>query len=108
MQFVQSRKALNIFILAFLTILCLSRASLISAAEGPPQDHGKVPGMPGDALQFNRTDITPNGHMERITANKTHVFFYRNVTLMLNCNRNFDLNLTIDSKVRTRLFSLLI
>jgi len=64
--------------------------------------------MPDDALQFNRSDITPVRRMERITARKTHAFHYRNVTLMLNCSRNLELNLTIDSRVRTRYFSLII
>lgn len=71
------------------------------------QGHIGPPGMPDDALQFNHSDVTPVRRREQITANKTHVFFYRNVTLMMNCSRNFELNLTIDSRVRTRYFSLI-
>ena len=62
--------------------------------------------MPENALQFNRTAITPAGYMESIQAMEMNVFFYRNVTLMMNCTRNCEMNVTIDPEVRNRILSI--
>jgi hypothetical protein len=62
--------------------------------------------MPVDALQYNRTDITPSGYMESLQAMEMNVFFYRNFTLMMNCTQNCSLNMTLDPQVRNRLFGL--
>jgi hypothetical protein len=35
-----------------------------------------------------------------------NVFFYRNLTLMMNCTQNCQLNMTLDPQVRNRLFSI--
>ena len=53
------------------------------------------PDMPQDALQYNRTDITPQGVMETVQAMEMNVFFYRNFTLMVNSTRNCEMNVTI-------------
>ena len=61
------------------------------------------PDMPMDAMQYNRTDITPNMYMEQVQAMETNVFFYRNFTLMMNTTTNCELNMTLDPQVRNRI-----
>ncbi|MCJ7613432.1 hypothetical protein MUO71_01515, partial [Candidatus Bathyarchaeota archaeon] len=61
--------------------------------------------MPENAVQYNRTDITPVGYMETIKAMNMNVFFYRNVTLMMNSTRNCEMNVTIDPQVQNRIVS---
>jgi hypothetical protein len=65
-----------------------------------------APGAPNNALQSNQTNITPRSQLEQIKAMTTYVFAYRNVTLMLNCTRNCDLNVTVDAAVKPRILSL--
>lgn len=100
-------KNVKAFSVSMITLLVLmfsaAPLTLIHAANGQQQ---QVPGMPEDALQFNRTDITPVCHMEQITANKMYAFAYKNVTLMMNCSRNSELNITIESSVQTRYLAL--
>ena len=70
------------------------------------QNPGLSPGIPENALQYNRTDITPTGQMEQIRAMETHVFNYRNLTLALNCTRNCELNFTANSNLTPKTLSL--
>lgn len=63
-----------------------------------------VPAM--DAYNYTRSDITPNNQIEQIMANNTYVFTYRNVTMMMNCSQNTEMNITIDGQVKTRIFAM--
>ena len=65
-----------------------------------------VPGMPDDAILVDRTNITPVNQREQITANQMHVFAYRNVTMMMNCSHNSELDVTIKRHVQTRYLAL--
>ncbi len=77
------------------------------AQTGEPNSGTKIPpDMPVDALQYNRTDITPSGYMESVQAMESNVYFYRNFTLMMNCTQNCELNMTLDPQVRNQLFSI--
>ena len=67
--------------------------------------HNMPPDMPHDAMQYNRTDITPRGQMETLDGQKMNVFFYRNVTLMMNTTRNCEMNVTIEPQVSNRIVS---
>jgi hypothetical protein len=93
---------------ASLSILLLTTFLTITAAQTGQQNFEiKIPpDIPIDAVQHNRTDITPSGNMESIQAMETNVFFYKNFTLMMNCTQNCYLNMTLDPQVRNRLFSL--
>lgn len=86
-----------------LGMFSIAPLAVIYASTGQQQ---RVPGMPDDALQFDRTDITPVGYREQITANKMHIFAYKNVTLMMNCSRNSEFNITIDPRIQTRYLAL--
>jgi hypothetical protein len=89
-------------VLAFL----MTPITLIQADKGQAPGPMGVPGMPDNALQFNRTDLTPVCHREQITANTMHAFAFKNVTLLMNCSRNTEMNITIDPSVRTRYLAL--
>ena len=90
-----------------LSTLVFSAISFIpTSASTQTQQYSKPPGMPHNALQYNRTDITPHKQMEQVMANNTYVFAYRNVTMMMNCSENTALNMTIGNQTRTRYFAL--
>ncbi len=98
----------NILTVTLLAILMLTAFSITTLAQpGEPNSESKIPpDMPVDALQYNRTNVTPHGYMESIQAMETNVFFYRNFTLMMNCTQNCELNMTLDPQVRNRLLTL--
>jgi hypothetical protein len=96
---------LTVTLLCVLMMTAFSTATL--AQTGDSNSGNKIPpDMPVDALQYNRTDITPSGHMESIQAMETSVFFYQNFTLMMNCTQNCELNMTLDPQVRNKLLSI--
>ena len=96
---------LSITLLSFFLLTTFFATTL--AQTGEPNSGNKIPpDMPVDALQYNRTDITPLGYIESIEAMKTNVFFYRNFTLMMNCTQNCELNMTLEQLVKNQLFSL--
>jgi hypothetical protein len=96
---------LCVTLLSFFLLTTCFTATL--AQTGEPNSGPKIPpDMPVDALQYNRTDITPSGYMETVQANEINVYLYRNFTLMMNCTKNCELNMTLDPQVRYRLLSL--
>ena len=102
---IQSRNILAITMLSVLMLTAFSSVTLAQPGESPSGN--KIPpDMPVDALQLNKTDITPSGEIESIQAMKTKVFFYRNFTLMMNSTENCALNMTLDPQVRNRLLTL--
>jgi len=100
------RKCMVSFTALSLLMMLLTFSAFVSVqASGQAIGSNTPPDMPENALQFNRTDITPAGYMETIQAMEMNVFFYRNVTLMMNCTRNCEMNVTIDPQVRNRIVS---
>ena len=101
-------KKTGIIMISLLSVLIFTTLFVSTYAQTGEQISGNKipPDMPVDALQYNRTDLTPSGYTESIQAMKTNVFFYRNFTLMMNCSQNCELNMTLDPQVRERLFSL--
>lgn len=103
-----SLKKMDILTVTLLSVLMLTTFSSAALAQSGESNSGSntPPDMPVNALQFNRTDITPSGDMEAIQAMETNVFFYKNLTLMMNCTENCELNLTLDPQVKNRLLSI--
>jgi len=64
------------------------------------------PDMPNDAMQYNRSDMTPTGKMETVNAMNVSVFAYKNVTLMMNTTQNCEMNVTIAPQVTNKLVSI--
>lgn len=63
-------------------------------------------GNPGYVFQYNKTDVTPSGQMEQVIANESYMFNYRNMTLVLNCTRNCEINVTLDPTLKPKTLSL--
>jgi hypothetical protein len=92
----------------FLLLLCLSLILIFSTVtvvtngqEAPP-----IPGVPEDALDFDRTHMTPSGQMEQIMAGTMHVYRYQHVTMLMNCSQNMVMNMTSEAQVRNRIVGL--
>ncbi|MCW4015675.1 MAG: hypothetical protein NWF06_04835 [Candidatus Bathyarchaeota archaeon] len=100
------RKCAVSFTAVSLLVMLLTLSVFVSVqATGQNTGNNTPPDMPVDALQYNRTDITPVGRMESLQAMETGVFFYRNMTLMMNCTQNCEMNITIDEEVQNRVVS---
>jgi hypothetical protein len=100
-----NRKAATALALAIL-LLCVTAASAVSASGEQTQKEEQSYGIPENALQYNRTDITPFGQMEQVMAMENYAFNYRNLTLTLNCTRNCELNVTVDPSLKPKMLSL--
>ncbi len=95
--------------MALLMVLYIASLSLAYAGDGQTADAGKnseVPGIPENAVQYNKTDVTPVAEMEQVMAGEPALFFYRNTTMLMNCTRNCDLIVTVDPAVKPQLFGL--
>jgi hypothetical protein len=78
-------------------------------AIGEQTDNGKypeIPGVPDNAVQHNKTDITPVAQMEQVAAGEPALFQYRNMTMLMNCSRNCEVVFTADPEVTPKIFGL--
>ena len=89
-------------LMMLLTFSCLTSVQ----ANVQTNSNNIPPDMPQNAVQFNRTDITPTGYIESVQAMEMNVFFYRNFTLMMNCTQNCELSMTLDPQIKNRLVSI--
>ena len=64
------------------------------------------PDMPNDAMQYNRSDMTPTGKIEQVKAMNVSVFIYKNVTMMMNITQNCEMNVTIDPQVTNKVVAI--
>jgi hypothetical protein len=90
---------------AFTLVLMLTFSVFVSVQASEIPAHNMPPDMPNDAMQYNRTDITPQGQVESLQEMKMNVFFYRNVTLLMNTTRNCEMNITIDNQVTNKVIA---
>jgi hypothetical protein len=65
-----------------------------------------VPGVPDNAVQYNKTDVTPVAQMEQVMAGEPALFCYRNTTMLMNCTRNCELVITVDPTLKPKLLGL--
>ena len=94
--------------LTLLMILYFAPICFASAGSEQSPDTGKmeVPGVPDNAVQYNKTDVTPVAQMEQVKAGEPALFQYRNMTMLMNCTRNCSLVVTVDPTVKPQLFGL--
>ncbi|TRO52715.1 hypothetical protein E2P61_03135 [Candidatus Bathyarchaeota archaeon] len=94
------------FIITLLMILYFAPLCLASAGAEQGLDANKtaVPGVPDNAVQYNKTDVTPVAEMEQVTAGEPALFCYRNTTILMNCTRNCQIILTADPQVTPKIF----
>jgi hypothetical protein len=102
------RAKISVFIAALLLLASLSLAYAGAGAQSSAQTSGadKIPGVPGDALQYNKTETTPVCQMEQVMAGEPALFRYRNTTMLMNCTRNCELNVTVDPEVKPKILAL--
>ena len=107
-NFTKNRTKIAASIIALLMVLYFAPLCLASAGTGQGSDSGKieVPGVPDDAVQYNKTNVTPVAEMEQVKAGEPALFQYRNMTMLMNCTRNCDLLVTVDPTVKPQLFGL--
>ena len=104
----KNRTKISVSVIALLMVLYFAPLCFASAGAGQGADSGKieVPGVPDNAVQYNKTDITPVAQMEQVAAGEPTLFQYRNLTMLMNCTRNCDLVVTVDPTVKPQLFGL--
>jgi hypothetical protein len=104
-----NRTKINAFTMALLMVLYIASLSLAYAGAGQTADAGKIleiPGVPNNAVQYNKTDVTPVAQTEQIMAGEPALFCYRNTTILMNCTRNCDIVFTSDPAVTPKIFGL--
>jgi len=80
---------------------------IVQAGTETPSETGKAPyfpGLPDNAVQYNKTDVTPVAQMEQVKAGEPALFLYRNTTMLMNCTKNCDLDFTADPTVTPKIF----
>jgi hypothetical protein len=92
-----------IMVCLYLFVLCTLSLPVVTFAAA--QD-SEIPGVPDDAIQYDRMGMTPNHQMEEIMAGTMHVYRYQHVTMLMNCSQNMVMNVTSDAQVRNRIVGL--
>jgi hypothetical protein len=101
-----NRTKISASVIALLMVLYLAPLSLAYAAAGQTAYAGKIelPGVPDNAVQYNKTDITPVAQMEQVMAGEPALFCYRNTTMLMNCTRNCEIVFTADPEISPKIF----
>jgi hypothetical protein len=107
-NFAKNRTKIAAFIITLLVVMNIAPLCLAYADAGQGSDAGKieVPGVPDNAVQYNKTEVTPVAQMEQVQAEEPALFQYRNMTMLMNCTRNCNLVVTVDPTVKPQLFGL--
>ncbi|MBT0159752.1 hypothetical protein G4O51_07185 [Candidatus Bathyarchaeota archaeon A05DMB-2] len=104
-----NRAKISVLIAALLMFASLSMAYAgagIASGAGQALGAENVPGVSGNALQYNKTETTPVCQMEQVMAGEPALFCYRNMTMLMNCTRNCELNVTVDPTVKPKILAL--
>jgi hypothetical protein len=100
---------ISAFTMALLMVLYIASLSLAYAGSGQTSNAGEIPeipGVPDNAVQYNKTDVTPVAQMEQVMAGEPALFCYKNTTMLMNCTRNCDIVFTADPEVTPKIFGL--
>jgi hypothetical protein len=103
----QNRTKIVGFVLAMLLVTYVAPLTLVQAATETPPDTSKAPyypGLPDNAVQYNKTDVTPVAQMEQVQAGEPALFQYRNMTMLMNSTKNCDIIVTADPAVSPKIF----
>ncbi len=94
---------ITLLMVLYFAPICLASAG---AEQGSNSNKIEVPGVPDNAVQYNKTEVTPVAQMEQVKAGEPALFCYRNMTMLMNCTRNCELVVTVDPEVKPQLFGL--
>ena len=101
------RARIAVFIAAMVLLAYIPPPIMVHAESGLPSEDGKAPyfpGLPDNAVQYNKTDVTPVAETEQAMAGEPALFCYRNTTMLMNCTRNCDIVFTADPEVTPKIF----
>jgi hypothetical protein len=65
-----------------------------------------IPGVPENAIIYNKTDITPKNQLEQVRAGEPTVFRYRNMTMLMNCTGNCNVILSSEMDTTPKILGL--
>ena len=106
----QNRNKLGAIVITLLIMaLAAPLVSFVAAQQTSGPGTGKypeIPGVPDNAVQYNKTDITPVAEMEQVAAGEPALFQYRNMTMLMNCTQNCSVVFTVDPTLKPKLFGL--
>jgi hypothetical protein len=100
---------MTLLILAYVAPLTVYAAAEQASGQAEPSGTGKypeVPGVPDNAVQYNKTEVTPVAQMEQVAAGEPALFQYRNMTMLMNCSQNCEVVFTADPDVTPKIFGL--
>ena len=99
---------ITFLIIAYIAPLAITYAAQDQApGQAEPAGTGnypEVPGVPDDAVQYNKTEVTPVAEMEQVAAGEPALFQYRNMTMLMNCSQNCEVILTTEPEVTPKTF----
>jgi len=104
-----SAVVLMLLFVAYVVPLCLAAENTQQAAGPLVSGEGKypdVPGAPDNAVQYNKTNVTPNADMQQIQAGEPGLFQYKNMTMLMNCSQNCEVVFTSDPNVTPKVLAL--
>jgi hypothetical protein len=96
-----------VFIIAIVLLAYVSPLTIVQAGSGTPPEGDKAPyfpGLPDNAVQYNKTDVTPVAETEQVMAGEPTLFCYRNTTMLMNCTRNCEIVFTAYPEVTPKIF----
>jgi len=93
---------MTLLIIAFVAPLCIAYVGAQTTGNYPD-----IPGgIPGNTVQYNKTDTTPIGDMTQVKAGEPALFRYRNMTMLMNCTRNCSVVFTLDPYITPKILGL--
>ena len=110
----QKRNKLSTLITALLIIsiaaqLISSTLAQQTAGQGEPtgtSNYPEVPGVPDNAVQYNKTQTTPTAEMTQVAAGEPALFQYKNMTMLMNCTQNCSAIFTADPEVTPKVLGI--
>jgi hypothetical protein len=102
----KNRAKITASIITLLMVLYFAPLCSAGAGQAPESSKIEVPGVPDNAVQYNKTDVTPTAQMEQVKAGEPALFQYRNMTMLMNCTQNCSIVVTVDPTVKPQLLGL--
>ena len=103
---------INVLVLTLLLVINFASIGMTFAENDSakePQGEAKipeVPGLPENAVQYNKTDVAPVAQAEKVQSNEPALFAYQNITMLFNSTMNCDLVITAEATANQKIFAL--
>jgi len=103
----KKRNRLGPFVMTLLIIASAAPLFITHADANTIGNYPDIPGgVPGNTVQYNKTNITPVGDMTQVKAGEPALFRYRNMTMLMNCTQNCTLVVTANPEVTPKILGL--